>query len=658
MKTDDILEIARKRMQEARDVEDIHIERGESDLKFATGEGQWPEEERRIREAEGKPTLTFNAMPQYVRKVTGQIRQLNPAIKVSPSDDKATKEVAEIHEGLIREIEYRCDAPSVYEGAAESAAQCGIGSFRIRSEYCDHVTFDQHIVIERIFNPFAVFYDPRAKDPTRKDAEYAFVIDEMAKEAFKEQYPDAALVDFTSDHKPEWYKYWTSADNIAVAEYYWKDFDEYEIGITPMGQVLQGPFPKGMEISRKRTVRKPKVMWAKMTGAEILEGPTRVPGEHIPVIAVTGEEIHIGEQVYRSGVIRFAKDAQITYNVMRTTSIEVTMLQPRAPYLVTPKQVAGLETYWAQANNANRPYLPYNPDPNAPMPSRVPPPVASQALVGEAQMAAEDMKRTIGIYDASLGARSNETSGVAIANRQREAEISTSVYSDNMVKAVAHCGRVICGMIPEIYDAQRIVRILGEDAQEKIVTINEVVQTQYGEMVNNDMKPGKYAVRVNVGPTYTSRKQEAAAGMFDFMAKMPATAPLIADLVAGSQEWPDAERIAERLKKTVPPQLLDQDEQGENGQPMQPPQPSPQEQMAMQAEQQAMQQRAMMGEAEVRKAVAEAAEATADAKKAQAEAQKAQLEYQMMAAQMRLPMNAAQPAPMPGFPAQPGQQPF
>jgi hypothetical protein len=341
---------------------------------------------------------------------------------------------------------------------------------------------------------------------------------------------------------------------------------------------------------------------------------------------------------------------------MRTTSVETTMLQPRAPYLVTAKQVAGYEGFWATANSANRPYLPYNPDEKAPAPMRVPPPVASQALVGEAQMAAEDMKRTIGIYDASLGAKSNETSGIAIQSRQREAEISTSVYSDNMVKAVAHAGRVICGMIPEIYDAQRIVLILGEDAQEKVITINEMVQTQYGEMINNDMKAGKYAVRVNVGPTYTSRKQEAAAGMFDFMAKMPATAPLIADLVAGSQEWPDAERIAERLKKTVPPQLLEQDEQGENGQPMQ--QPSPQEQMAMQAEQQAMQQRAMMGEAEVRKAVAEAAEATADAKKAQAEAQKAQLEYQMMAAQMRLPMNAAQPAPMPGFPAQPGQQPF
>lgn len=650
MSDENILELARKRMQEASDVERIHIERGESDLRFATGEGQWPDEERRIREAEGKPTLTFNAMPQYVRKVTGQIRQLNPAIKVSAANQQATEEVAEIYEGLIREIEYRCDAPSIYEGAAESAAQCGIGHFRIRSEYCDHESFDQHLVIERIFNPFAVFYDPRAKDPARKDAEYCFVVDEMGKDAFKEEYPDADLVDFTSDHKPEWFKYWISADNIAVAEYYWREFEEYEIAITDMGQVIKGPLPKGMVIAKKRTVRKPKIMWAKMTGSEILEGPTRVPGEFIPVIAVTGEEIHIGEEIYRSGVIRFAKDAQVTYNVMRTTSIEVTMLQPRAPYLVTPKHISGLETFWAQANSANRPYLPYNPDEKAPQPSRVPPPVASQALVSEAQLAAEDMKRTIGIYDASLGAKSNETSGVAIQSRQREAEISTSVYSDNMVKAVAHAGRVICSMIPEIYDAQRVVRILGEDAQEKIVAINAIVQTQEGYQTENNMKAGKYAVRVNVGPTYTSRKQEAASGMFEFMAKMPAIAPVIADLVAGSQEWPDAERIAERLKKTVPPQLLEQDEQ-ENGQPMQPPQPSPQEQMAMQ-------QQAMQGEAATRKAVAEAAEATAQAKEAQAKAQMAEIELQMMLAGAGQPMNAAQPAPMPGSPAQPGQAPF
>lgn len=646
---DEIISLARDRMHECRQVEDIHIERAVDDLRFQSGEGQWPENERAQREAENKPTLTFNAMPQFVRKITGQIRQNNPSIRVSAADDQATDDVAKIFEGLVREIEYRCDGPSIYEAAAESAVSCGIGHFRIRTEYCDHDGFDQHIVIERVFNPFAVFYDPRAKEPTRKDSEFCFIIEQMKKEAFEEAYPKAKLSNFQGADIPTWWSEWRGGENITVAEYYWRDFEEYEIAVTEMGQVVKGPLPSGVKFSRKRTVRKPKIKWAKLSGDEILEGPQDVAGEFIPVIAVVGEEIHIGEEVYRSGAIRFAKDAQVAYNVARTASIETTLLQPRAPFMVTAKQVAGYESFWNEANTANRPYLPYNSDEKAPMPQRVQPPVASSGLIQEAQIAAEDIKRTIGIYDASLGARSNETSGIAIQSRQKEAETATSIYSDNMVKAVAHAGRVIVSMIPEVYDAQRAIRILGEDAQEQIVTINELLVSQDGVAIKNNMRDGRYAVRVSVGPTYASKKQEASAGMMDFLQRIPQAAALIPDLVAGAQDWPDADRIADRLRKTIPPNLLEQDEKTKDD-----PQAMQADQMqAQQAQQQAQMQQAM-AQADVEEKMADAAKAKAEAAKAEIEAQEAAVRLQILMTQL----NAAHSAPMPGYPVQPGQGPF
>lgn len=641
MTDEDLLEVARARMRECRDAEDPHIERAVEDLRFLSGQDQWVESDRETREAEGKPTLTFNALPQYVRKVCGTLRQLNPAIKVSAADGSATPEIAEIYEGLIREAEYRCDAASVYEGAAESAAQCGIGHFRIRTDYCDHHSFDQHIVIERIWNPFAVYYDPQAKEPTRSDAQFAFIAEEMTEEAFKEAFPDAKREDFQDIDPPIWRRDWRSKETVTVAEYFWYEYDEYDIGVTPMGVVIKGPFPEGIQIARKRKVRKPRVMWAKLSGDEVLEGPTRIAGEHIPVIAVVGEELHIGEEVYRSGTIRHAKDAQVTYNVMMTTNVETTLLQPRAPYLVTVDQVAGLEEIWNQANTSNRPYLPYAPDDKAGAPTRVPPPLPSQALIGAAQVAAEDMKRTIGIYDASLGARSNETSGVAIQSRQREAEISNSIYSDNMVKAVAHAGRVIVGMIPEIYDAPRVVRVLGEEAQEKIIRINQAMVTPDGIQRQNDMTAGKYSVRVSVGPAFSTKKAEASVGMMDFMAKIPNAAPLVADLVAGAQDWPGADRIAERLRKTIPPNVLEEDEKDQQQDPQ-----AMQAQMQQAMQQQQAAQHAM--QAELKKKVAEAVEAEADARKALAEAQEAEIKVRAMAAGL---MNAGPVAPMPGQPA-------
>lgn len=653
MKNDDILKAARDRLCEAREAEEPHIRRAESDLRFLSGENQWPESERAAREADNRPALVFNSLPQYVRQIAGQIRQMNPSIKVSPGDDKASEDVAEIYEGLIREIEYRCDAPSIYEGAAESAVQCGIGHFRIRADYVDGETFDQHVVIERIHNPFAVYYDPFAKEPSRADARYCFVVDQMPKEDFEEAYPDAKVTDFADATPPVWYQHWRGGERVTVAEYYWLEIKEYDLYRLPGGQIVRDLPEELRKTAQKRRARRPVVMWCKTNGEEILEGPQRVAGEHIPVVSVVGEELHIGEEVYRSGAIRQAKDSQVAYNVMRTASIESTMLQPRAPYMVTARQVAGLEDFWNQANRTNRPYLPYNVDEKAPAPQRVPPPVQSSALVSEAQIAAEDMKRTTGIYDASLGARSNETSGRAINSRQQQAEIANSIYADNMVKAVMQAGRVIVAMIPEIYDADRVVRVLGDDAQERMVKINEaqtqVVQGVAGPTVvaamKNSMTDGKYAVRVSVGPSYTTRKQESASNMLEFMQRLPNVAPAIADLIAGAQEWPDADRIAERLRKMVPPPLLEESEKDQAD----PQAMAAKQQQAMQAQQQAQQQQ-VAAEAGLRKQVAEAEEAEADAEKAKAEALKAKIELMALQGRVLPPMNVGPVAPVPGYP--------
>ena len=628
MKDADLLALARERMDDAYSAELEHRERAEDDLRMVTGD-QWPEEERLEREAEGRPTLTINLLAQNVRQVTGQIRSLNPAIRVTAADSAASKETAEIMEGMIRHIEYKSDAASVYEQAAESAAACSMGYWRVRADYAEGDTFDQELMIERIYNPFSVFFDPLAKHPTRRDARYCFVVEEMDKDDFIAQYPDARPVDVTSDHKIPHINQWGGKDTVVVAEYMWIEYTEETIGLLPSGQIIRGPFPKGVQVGKQRKVRTPKVMWAKISAHDVLEGPQELPGRYIPVIAVMGEEWHLGEETYRSSVIRYAKDAQMLYNYARSTQAELTGAQPKAPYLVTTKQIEGLQNYWAEAGVKNRPFLPYNADPEAGAPSRVPPPMSSQALMTELQVAAEDVKRTTGIYDASLGARSNETSGKAILARKEESQNATSIYSDNMVKAIQHTGCILVDMIPKIYDTQRIVRVLGEDGQEKMEQINALVMTEQGPLPVNDMTVGKYDVRVQVGPSFSSRREEAREGMFEFLRAMPNAAPIIADLMAKMQDWPEADRVAERLRKTLPPGVAeDTDEE------MTPEQMRAKQAQMQQAQMQAQQQEEAMQIAKA-KAIAEAEEAKADALKAQAEAEKAQIEVAAMKGEIK-----------------------
>ena len=617
---DAIINLANARMNEAYSADQPHRERAQDDLKNVIGD-QWPQDERQERESEGRPCLTVNILAQNVRQVTGQIRSLNPAIKVTAADSAANKDTAEVIEGMIRHIENKSDASSVYEAATESAAASSIGYWRIRADYAEGDTFDQELKIERVFNPFAVFLDPFAKDPTRKDARYGFIVAEMPKEDFKAEYPDAQVMDITGDHRIPNFEQWATAERVVVAEYFWIDHKEHEIGLLPSGQVIKGPFPKGMKPSKTRTVKVPQVMWAKVTGADVLEGPTEFPCSYIPIVAVTGEEWHLGEESYRSSVIRFAKDPQRMFNYAASTDAEVTSAQPKAPFMVSTEQIKGFEDIWAEMGVKNRPYLPYNPDPEAGMPQRINPPVASQALQLQMQMAAENIKRTTGIYDASLGARSNETSGRAILARKEESQNATSIYADNMVKAITHTGCILVDMIPRIYDTQRIVRVLGEDGQEKMETINKLVMTAQGPATMNDMTTGRYDVNVSVGPSYSARREETRDGVQALLQAVPGAAQVIGDLYVSTLEWEHADRAAERMRKMLPPGIAEESEED-----MTPEQMQAKQAQMMQAQQEMQMQQEAQAIAKA-KAVAEAKEAEAKARKAEAEA--ALLEFEL-----------------------------
>lgn len=630
MKYDDIIEDACKRMKLAVDADRENRLAALDDMRNMTGE-QWPEKIKADREAANRPCLTINRLPQFLRQVTGDLRNMNPAINILPADDQSSEEAAELVEGLVRQIQYASDASTVYERAGESAAACGMGFFRVLTDYIDNDTFDQEIFIRRISNPFSVYFDPDARESTREDARWCFITETMTGDAFREAYPDKLAADVEMDGQTDGLEYWRDGSDVIIAEYFWKEPETKRIVQLDNGMVLENP-PSGVKFAKERTVAYDKIMWAKISGRDVLEGPQEFPSKYIPVIAVMGEELHVGDMIYRSSVIRFAKDPQRLYNYWRSAQTELIALQPKAPFIVTPKQVSGLETIWGEANDSNRPYLPYNPDEKAPAPQRATPPIPSAGMMQEVGLAAEDMKATTGVYDAGLGNQSNEKSGVAIRQRQMESDISTSIYSDNVSKAVAHCGRILIDMIPKIYDTQRALRIIGKDDAAKIVPVNQTMDSIAGPVVVNDLTRGKYDVRVAVGPNYSTMRQEAAQSMIEFIQAYPAAAPLTGDLVAKNMDWPGADQFAERLRKALPPGILSPDEL--------PPDQQQQMMQAQQAQQMQGQKAQAMEEIAFREAKAKAEKAEADAMRSKFEADKAQLELATMTVGQIMPVTA------------------
>lgn len=591
MKQLDFQEI-KKRLTEAQEADQENRSEALDDLEFIHGQ-QWPDDIKTSREAEQRPCLTINQMPQFVRQVTGDIRRTNPGIDVIPGDADATQEMAEIYDGIIRAIEYRSGASSIYERAAEGAASCGLGHWRIL--YAEEFG-ENHIHIEGIPNPFAVHWDPLAKDPTRKDARYCFVVEEMARDDFEGEYPNATPVDADDIHDGNGYNVWATTDTVTVAEYWCR---------TPEG-----------------------IYFAKVSGAEMLEEPRLWPGKHIPVIAVVGEEIHIGRRVVRNSVIRHAKDSQRMYNFMRSAQAELIALQPKAPYKITATQIKGYESYWNNVNRANLPYLLYNPDTQAPgSPQREAPPIGSAAISQEIMVAAQEMKATTGIQSAALGEASNEKSGIAIRQRQMESDLSTSIYIDNMSKAIEQCGRILVDLIPKVYDTTRAVQVVGVDGKAQIVELNTPIRTPFGDVYENDPSFGEFVVRIKSGPGYSTQRQEAVEKMLEFVAKVPQAAAIAGDLIARNMDLPGADDLADRMAKLLPPEMRETPEDMT-------PDKAAQMQQQQQVQQMAQQMEVTKAQAEVRKEVAQASEAASDAEKASLEVQEKQLALAMQSGQM------------------------
>lgn len=646
----DICKTALARYRRFHERERENINHAYEDLEFCWNDAQWSQADQELRK--DRPTLTVNRLPQFVHQVTGDMRQMKPAIKVVAVDSKGDKDTAETIAGMLRYIENRSDAPSIYTSGADSQVSCGIGAWRINKEYAAESTFNQELRIVGVDDAVAIAWDPDAVLPTREDAKWCIVPVDMSRETFEEQYPDAPLEDF-DDADMATVLGWFDRDFIRVAEYWVKKPIKRTLALMPDGSIIdltdnKEPPPEGARIEKRDGF---KVCRYLITAAHVLEGPTEWPGMHIPIIPVIGEEFRIGRKVVRRSLIRAAKDAQRMFNYFCSAHAEVVALQPKAPFMVTEKNVEKYQDQWAEANVKALPYLPYEPDAKngGIAPQRVQPPVSSQGITEGIQLSVDNMKGAIGIYDAGLGNKSNETSGKAIVARQREGDIGSYVYIDNWTRAIRRTGAVLIDLIPHVYDSERMIRIMGEDGKVDLKWINkstglveidpETGEPSSAERIENDVTIGAYDVVLDSGPSYSTKREEAKEGMKEFVQASPESASVMLDLYAKAQDWPLADEIGQRFEAVAPPPVQallkkQKQEQGEQEQP------SPEEMQQMQAQQMQMQMQQMAMQLDLqtkqltnKKLEVEIAQATqgeapdqSAAIKAQGEAQKLQID--------------------------------
>lgn len=605
-KTDDeLLRLARDRFELCQEGEADIREKADKDIKFDNGE-QWEKEE--LSDRKGRPCPVINKVAGTNKQILGDARQNRPKIKVRPVDSGSDPFLAEVFTGLIRNIENVSDAESAYDYGHECAVRGGYGHWRVLTEYEDD-SFDQQIKIKRLHNPFSVYFDPASVEQDYSDAKYCFITDELTKEEFEAQYPDADQVDWENTEQAA--LSWIEGKKIRIAEYWWKEpvkrhlfeladgrvieikkpeiFDQPETPPSQQmdpatGQIVEIPgqpasrwvfgdgMPEPLQFRRERAVKGEQIKWAKLTGSQVLEGPQDWAGKYIPVVRELGEEVWIdGQRVLRSAT-RHAMDPQRLYNWGAANAIEVLAMGPKQPYLVTAKQVEGYEQEWSRAFRRPAPYLTYNSDPTAGgIPQRQSLDVSTNGITGFLMVASDDIKSTTGLFDASLGKQGNETSGRAIIARQREGDTATYVFADNQAKAIRYTGKILVDLIPRIYDTERVVRLMGDDLkksmgqgeQQQQITVApdgmsawvkvNIIDPATGKVIANDLSYGKYDVVVDAGPGYMTRRMEAADAMVQLAQIAPQALPVLIPRIAKNLDWPDAIEISEEIKQLAQP---------------------------------------------------------------------------------------------------------
>lgn len=525
------------------------------------GERSWDKQALAERKKYKRPIVTSHRLKAAAKQVTGEVYKSRPSIRCAPADGAADPRTADVYEGIIRHIENRSMAQVNYPMLVQSATHCGRGHIRLSLKWSDEGKFDTPQQLERAFdmeliqqlipNQFAVRWDKDAKDPLYADAERCTVYAEVDETEFKEAYPEAGAAAWAAAAK--WatsQSRWTRQNKIPIAEY-WEvkkepirvvqmRHDRPSFGpervdafgnmlprepIQPTGETTSLADPSqdilmeaqagGWTVVQERTAYKRTICMHLLGGDDVLAGPIYWPGQRIPIFTCHGEVMHVGEERIEHGIARDAIPDQRRLNLALSIETELIGTAPLNPYLVEDKMIQGYEDEWVLAGRQPAAYLRYKPGANGAKPERAQPIPGNPGLQQMAQNATDGVKATTGFYDASLGARSNETSGVAIDARDEQADTGAYVYGANLAATLQAMGQEMVNVIPAIYSRRQMVAILGRDNTPDIVNLEEMRAQGLA------LDIGKYQVICSQGVNYQTQRDKDN----DLLAKAADTAP-------------------------------------------------------------------------------------------------------------------------------------
>ena len=563
----DALKEAQRLYQEALDASRDQRSQIDEDLRFSdpSDPQQWDEDVKRQREQDpgGKrPCLVLDQTGQYVSNVSGQIEQQPPSLHAIPETGGAEKQAAEQLDGRFRQIEYASRASQHYARALTSAARTGVGYLIARPEYIDRALGYQAPRISSEPDPLKVVFDPWSTETDGSDATFGYLLTSFSPREFERKWPGKELADFGD---PEQSHRNDSRKSVLIAEQWYRDevTRNVIVYIDEAGQEVAGTEEEywaacqaaGVQLPYDRTYKDKKavVKWRRMSGCDVLEDG-EYPADFIGIVPVYGYVSFVDGRMKYCGIPRRARAAQQAYNYHKSE-----LLMPGAQLMASKRALAGVETIWDRAQVQRRAFLPYNDmDEMGAVSSPTLIKTGSSLIdhMAGAEAALRDIQASVGIYQANLGAPSNETSGVAIESRKQQGEASNAHFPSHLSASLAHLGRIVMDMDARLADTRRQMPIMGVDGSAGQISVDPEQAKAFSRTpdgVTINPRVGKYGVRVVTGASYSTQRTQTNAAFAEIMRGNKELAPVVAPFWAQTLDFPGSDKFAQAMASMAPP---------------------------------------------------------------------------------------------------------
>jgi hypothetical protein len=569
--TDEFMAEARRRYSYALECDQADRAPAQDDAKFILGgDHQWPAEalEFRRRASNPLPVITWNVLPVYAASVVNDGRQSKPSIHAVAGDGGDPK-TAELLTDRIRQIEYESNADTVWDSMGNQQVCTGRAFGRITTVYLPK-SMQQVPRIQKIDDQFSVLFDPSAKEYDRADAGYCFVTTSISKDDYRRKYGkrkdlrNISTSFFKDADNPasQWVGVGNRGDDVILAEYWTREAETKELCQLSTGIcAYREDIPKGVQVEKdednKEITRDDDVYTVTqyiIDGVDVLE-ETEWLTENIPIIPQWGQEVVVEGVRYNISLIRHAKQPQQQVNYYASAIAQAVGSNNTTPWWAARGSLTNHEGLVEESNFGGLKVLYYEPLVNG-QPVQPPhnalqePPI--QAMTLGLRQALDAIKSVCGIFNPSLGAPSNETSGIAIESRKKESDNANFHFHGNAARSRNYAGRILQDLLLILDKRQKKVTARKVDGTSYTVLIGQPFRDEEtGETVLHDLGKGSYTIEITTGLSYTSGRQQAYETDVQLIQSVPELMNIIGDNLFRNSDAPGSEENADRMKLKI-----------------------------------------------------------------------------------------------------------